>query len=128
MFGSQLFNELTSNIFVTKGYPDAIAVIIIVFISIIPITKLPLNARPIIVVAEALTGLNAAAAAPPSTTDKPTDKKSYMRHILKGLIRVALIAIITVLAIIVPGFDTVMVIRCVHLFNPTDYPLTKFLP
>ena len=43
MFGRQIHDEVTSNILLTVGYPPAISIAIVVFIAIIPITKVPLK-------------------------------------------------------------------------------------
>jgi len=43
MFGQKVHDEVTSNILITKGYPPSISVIIVVFIAIIPLTKVPLK-------------------------------------------------------------------------------------
>jgi vesicular inhibitory amino acid transporter len=43
MFGEQVRDEITSNILVTKGYPRALSIIIVIFIAIIPLTKVPLR-------------------------------------------------------------------------------------
>jgi solute carrier family 32 (vesicular inhibitory amino acid transporter) len=43
MFGDYIRDEVTSNILRTKGYPQFLSIIIVVFIAIIPITKIPLR-------------------------------------------------------------------------------------
>ncbi|KAI4151898.1 MAG: hypothetical protein LQ340_003218 [Diploschistes diacapsis] len=43
MFGDMLRDEITANIFVTKGYPKSISYMIAICISIIPLTKIPLK-------------------------------------------------------------------------------------
>lgn len=43
MFGDGIMDEVSSNIFMTKGYPKAISVIMVVCIAILPLTKLPLK-------------------------------------------------------------------------------------
>jgi solute carrier family 32 (vesicular inhibitory amino acid transporter) len=43
MFGDYIRDEVTSNILRTKGYPKFLSIIIVVFIAIIPITKIPLR-------------------------------------------------------------------------------------
>lgn len=43
MFGEIVRDEITSNILLTKGYPRFLSIIIIVFIAIIPLTKVPLR-------------------------------------------------------------------------------------
>lgn len=43
MFGDGIRDEVTSNILRTKGYPQALSVCIVVFVSIVPWTKVPLK-------------------------------------------------------------------------------------
>lgn len=43
MFGEHVRDEITSNIFRTEGYPQSLSVCIVVFIAIIPLTKIPLK-------------------------------------------------------------------------------------
>lgn len=43
MFGEGVLDEITSDIFLTKGYPQALSVFIVVCIAIIPLTKVPLK-------------------------------------------------------------------------------------
>ena len=43
MFGKKIRDEVTSNILMTKGYPESLSVCIVVFIAIIPLTKVPLK-------------------------------------------------------------------------------------
>lgn len=43
MFGDGIRDEITSNILTTDGYPRALSVCIVVFIAIIPLTKVPLK-------------------------------------------------------------------------------------
>ncbi len=43
MFGEGVREEVTSNILLTKGYPAALSVAMVIFIGIIPLTKIPLK-------------------------------------------------------------------------------------
>ena len=43
MFGEEVREEVTSNIFSTDGYPKIVTILIVVLIAIIPVTKLPLK-------------------------------------------------------------------------------------
>ena len=43
MFGQKVHDEVTSNILMSKGYPHGISLCIVVFIAIIPLTKIPLK-------------------------------------------------------------------------------------
>lgn len=46
MFGEGVRDEVTSNILKSSSYPQALSVIIVILIAIIPITKIPLSNRP----------------------------------------------------------------------------------
>ncbi|KAL6719636.1 hypothetical protein ACLMJK_001557 [Lecanora helva] len=43
MFGQRVHDEVTSSVLITSGYPHSISIIIVVFIAIIPLTKVPLK-------------------------------------------------------------------------------------
>jgi vesicular inhibitory amino acid transporter len=43
MFGEQVRDEITSNILLTKGYPRTLSILIVIFIAVIPLTKVPLR-------------------------------------------------------------------------------------
>ena len=43
MYGDQLLDEVTTNMIKTPGYSKAVKVAIMVLVSIIPITKFPLQ-------------------------------------------------------------------------------------
>ena len=124
MFGEGVFDEITSNIFCTKGYPPALSICIVIFIAIIPLTKIPLkyrftrhkvlvdsladdlaSARPIIVTIETICGLDVRRMSSSSTI---AGLPGYARGLLKCVIRIATSTVITLIAILVPSFDTIM--------------------
>ncbi len=43
MFGDGIRDEVSSNILKTTGYPQALSVCLVVFVSIVPLTKVPLK-------------------------------------------------------------------------------------
>ena len=43
MFGDRIRDEITFNILTTDGYPHALSICIVVFIAIVPLTKVPLK-------------------------------------------------------------------------------------
>jgi len=43
MFGENVLDEISANIFLTEGYPGWISILIAIGIAIVPITKLPLK-------------------------------------------------------------------------------------
>jgi vesicular inhibitory amino acid transporter len=108
MFGDGVMTEITANIIETTGYPHALSIIMSVFIAIIPLTKVPLNARPIVSTVELFTGLTANST--PSQSSHPSSKpvSVYARGILRGVIRVSVIAVFVIIAIVFPAFDSIM--------------------
>lgn len=105
MFGDGVRDEITKNMVMTKGYPEALTYFIVICIAIIPITKVPLNARPIISTVEIALGLDARAIA---DSDAMTGLSGAMRGVLKIAVRVAIMVVFVVLAILVPDFDRIM--------------------
>ncbi len=98
-------NEITSNILQTTGYPKALSLLMSIFIAIIPITKLPLNARPIVSTIEVLTGLDALAM--PDHSNR-AGLNGWTRELLKAAVRIITIIVFVVIAIIFPAFDSIM--------------------
>jgi vesicular inhibitory amino acid transporter len=43
MFGDDVSDEITANVLLTTSYPQALSICIVIFIAIIPITKVPLK-------------------------------------------------------------------------------------
>ena len=105
MFGDSVRDEITSNIFLTEGYPATLSVFIAICIAIIPLTKIPLNARPIISTLEILAGLDSRALAASSSMN---GMSGMNRGILKFLFRVLTTVLFVVIAIVFPSFDRIM--------------------
>jgi vesicular inhibitory amino acid transporter len=105
MFGDGVMTELTANIIDTSGYPRILSIILSVLIAIIPLTKVPLNARPIVSTMEVLCGLDAYSLA---DSEPLTGLSSYSRGILKVAIRVFVIVVFVLISIVFPAFDSIM--------------------
>jgi vesicular inhibitory amino acid transporter len=105
MFDNYVRDEITSNIFITKGYPKAISVFIAICIAIVPLTKIPLNARPIISTVEVLLGLDVRSLAMSSSLNGTS---GLNRGIAKFILRIGTIALFVLVAIICPSFDRIM--------------------
>ena len=105
MFGDGVKEEVTSNIFLTKGFPQGISVFIAICIAIIPLTKIPLNARPIVSTLEVLFGLDTRSLAMSSSID---GMDGLTRGALKIFLRVITIVVFVVIAIVFPSFDRIM--------------------
>jgi len=76
-----------------------------IFIAIIPLTKVPLNARPIISTIEVFSGLDARAV---SDTPALVGLSGYTRGILKVIIRILVLVVFVIIAILFPAFDSIM--------------------
>lgn len=105
MFGDGVKDEITRNILITPGYPEAINYFLVVCVAIIPLTKIPLNARPIISTLELFLGLDTRALA---TNASLTGLSSLTRGLLKTAVRLLCTVIFVILAILIPQFDTIM--------------------
>lgn len=99
MFGEDVRDEITANIVGNSSYPQAMSILVAIFIAIIPLTKLPLNARPIVSTLEMFSGISSREA---SGTSGPADK------ILKVSIRILVIVLFVVVSIVFPAFDSIM--------------------
>ncbi|KAI1824425.1 transmembrane amino acid transporter [Xylaria intraflava] len=105
MFGNDVREEITANIFGTAGYPEVLNVLLIIFVAVIPLTKVPLAAQPIITTAEVLFGLQK----PPIAEETScTGLSSTSRGLLRALIRVATLLTFLAISILFPAFDSIM--------------------
>ncbi|KFZ07788.1 hypothetical protein V502_09734 [Pseudogymnoascus sp. VKM F-4520 (FW-2644)] len=105
MYGDGVLDSVTNNIIRTSGYPQSLTVLLCIFIAIIPLTKLPLNARPIVATLEALTGLDARTV---PDEDALVGCSKFGRGVQKVAIRVVVIVSFVFLAIVFPAFDSIM--------------------
>lgn len=105
MFGDGVKDEITKNLVGYPGYPQWLAVALTVLIAVMPITKVPLNARPIVSTIEITLGLdNRTIANNMALNGLP----GFYRGLLRILIRLGSIFVFIALAIWIPDFDTIM--------------------
>ncbi|KAL5334573.1 transmembrane amino acid transporter protein-domain-containing protein [Aspergillus crustosus] len=104
MFGNTIRDEVTANVLTMDEYPRLLSICIIIFIAVIPITKVPLNCRPLVATAEVLCGLESRNDSSASYSNRGLS----IRQVSRALIRVVIVAVIVVLAIIFPSFDRIM--------------------
>ncbi|OTB07170.1 hypothetical protein M426DRAFT_84844 [Hypoxylon sp. CI-4A] len=105
MFGEGVRDEITSNILELNGYPEALRVLLVIFIAIIPLTKIPLNSQPIITTLEVLFGLRQQVVAEETPL---VGLSSSSRGLLKALVRILTLFVFLGIAILFPAFDTIM--------------------
>ncbi|KAI0603372.1 transmembrane amino acid transporter protein-domain-containing protein [Biscogniauxia sp. FL1348] len=105
MFGDGVRDEITANILETTGYPQALNILLVIFIAVIPLTKIPLNAQPIIATFEVLFGLRQQTVAEETSL---VGLSSTSRGLLKAFIRVVTLLVFLAIAILFPAFDSIM--------------------
>ena len=105
MFGDSVRDEITSNILMESNYPRVLTVLMTLFVGIIPLTKIPLNARPIVSTMEVLLGLHQQTV---SETSSLVGRSMYFRGVMKVVIRILTIVVFLVISIVFPAFDSIM--------------------
>jgi solute carrier family 32 (vesicular inhibitory amino acid transporter) len=105
MFGDDVRDEITSNVLRTSGYPDLLNVLLVIFIAIIPLTKIPLNAQPIVTTLEVLVGVRQQTVAESTSL---VGRSSTFRGFAKIAIRLMTLLVFLVIAVLFPAFDTIM--------------------
>ena len=105
MFGDEVRDEITSNILSTSGYPRALTILMCVFIAIIPLTKIPLNARPIVTTLEVLAGVQH-----PVTPDSVAAGgwSAHAHGVIRFVVRVVVTLSFLAISVLFPAFDSIM--------------------
>ncbi|KAG5787960.1 hypothetical protein H9Q69_012978 [Fusarium xylarioides] len=109
MFGDGIKDAITSNILKSKGYPDALKIIMSIFIAIIPLTKIPLNARPIITTLDVICGVHDHQHHHhhDQPYSQPTRSSVLVTKAVRGLVRVFVVILLLFISIVFPAFDSV---------------------
>ncbi|KAG5929387.1 hypothetical protein E4U42_006127 [Claviceps africana] len=103
MFGDGIKDAITSNILRMSGYPESLSVIMCIFITVIPLTKIPLNARPLITTIDVVCGVYKEHAHPSALAAQPSTLVLGVR----ALIRVVVVLVLLGISILFPAFDSV---------------------
>jgi vesicular inhibitory amino acid transporter len=106
MFGDGIRDAITSNILKSSAFPEGLTIFMCICVTIIPLTKLPLNARPLITTADVICGLHQSHHHH-SATDSPDRKSEFVKSCLRGLVRVVVVLILLGISILFPAFDSV---------------------
>lgn len=104
MFGDDVREAITSNILRTTGYPTALTILMCAFIAVIPLTKVPLNARPVVNTVEHVCGVH-------HHHHRWAGERQHgetYRSVVRGFARVLVLASFFVIAVIFPAFDSIM--------------------
>lgn len=101
MFGDGISDAITSNIIKTEGYPEVLTIFMCICVAIIPLTKIPLSARPLITTADVLCGVHQEQV-PISGSERP-----WLLPLYRAAIRICVVLILLVISIVFPAFDSV---------------------
>ncbi|KAL7789837.1 transmembrane amino acid transporter domain-containing protein [Trichoderma ceciliae] len=101
MFGDGIGEAITSNIIKSSGFPEGLTIFMCICVTIIPLTKLPLNARPLITTVDVLCGLHHRHSA---NADR---QSTFTGSCLRALVRVIVVLILLCISILFPAFDSV---------------------
>ncbi|KAK4123723.1 amino acid transporter [Parathielavia appendiculata] len=118
MFGDSVRDEITSNILMESSYPRAMTVLMCLCIAIIPLTKIPLNARPIVATLEVLLGLHQQSLVVPASSGGEEASSWWsswlvgrgmgFRGAMKVAVRVGVVMLFLGIAVVFPAFDSIM--------------------
>lgn len=111
MFGDTIKEAITSNILKSPGYPKPLTIIMTLCIAIIPLTKIPLNARPIITTVDVLCGVHPTAhqmhLQDTSANPSATQRAAFVTLVSRLGIRLCVVTLLLVISIAFPAFDSV---------------------
>lgn len=108
MFGDGISDAITSNILRTSGYPRALTILMCIFVAIIPLTKIPLNARPLVTTADVICGVHDHPTISQQIESAPPSRRAaIIRLIVRGTIRVTIVLVLLLISIAFPAFDSV---------------------
>ncbi|EMD00301.1 hypothetical protein BAUCODRAFT_63649 [Baudoinia panamericana UAMH 10762] len=111
LYGNLTKDEITTNILTTDGYPQALSVLLLVLVAIVPLTKFPLKCddgcSPIISTLEVHFRVE-----PRAATVKPNklNQSAVLSRLLEAVFRIGVNVIIVVLALVVPSFEVISAI------------------
>lgn len=100
MFGGNVKEEITKSVLLTTGYPKWTYIVICSLMAIVPFSKTPLNARPIIAIFDHMFNLQ--------EISNLTGVKYYFNSGLKIFIRFMVNAMFVFVAILFPEFDKII--------------------
>lgn len=100
MFGGNVMEEITKSILLTTGYPKWTYIVICSLMAIVPFSKTPLNARPIIAIFDHMFSLN--------DLSSYSGLKHYSLSAFKVFVRILVNAMFVIVAILFPEFDKII--------------------
>lgn len=105
MFGDYVMDEISSNILRSKYYPKGLAIIAVILICIIPITKIPLSNRPMMDAFSGKLGVDLKQMLPKA---RQISEASFKHRMIRITIAVAINVLELGIAVALPAFDSVL--------------------
>lgn len=105
MFGDFVLDEVTQNLLMSKHYPHALNITIVILIAIIPITKVPLSNRPIMDTFNKKFGIDLRQM---DTKAKAASEASIKHRSIRATIATLCNVVELGIAILIPNFDSIM--------------------
>ncbi|KAJ4260709.1 hypothetical protein NW762_007453 [Fusarium torreyae] len=108
MFGDGIKDAITSNILKSAGYPDGLKIVMCIFVAIIPLTKIPLNARPIITTLDVICGVHESHHHHHDQPHSQASRSSLIAtKVIRALVRVFVVVLLLFISVVFPAFDSV---------------------
>ncbi|KAI7357428.1 vacuolar amino acid transporter-like protein 1 [Hortaea werneckii] len=107
MYGRRTKDEISTNVLTIQEYPQALHVVVLILVAIIPLTKFPLNCSPIISTLEVLSRIDPRAA---SVKPNRFNQSTFLTKTLRAVFRIVVTCAIVLLAILVPSFEVISAI------------------
>ncbi|KAI7474367.1 vacuolar amino acid transporter-like protein 1 [Hortaea werneckii] len=107
MYGRRTKDEISTNLLTVQEYPEALHVVVLILVAIIPLTKFPLNCSPIISTLEVLSRIDPRAA---SVKPNRFNQSTFLTKTLRAVFRIGVTCTIVLLAILVPSFEVISAI------------------
>ncbi|CCH44662.1 Vacuolar amino acid transporter 1 [Wickerhamomyces ciferrii] len=105
MFGGNVKEEITKSILLTEGYFKWTYILICTLMAIVPFSKLPLNARPIISIFDHMFNVHDISI---SSSTGNSNASYFIKSSFKVFIRLFVNALFVIIAILFPEFDKII--------------------
>lgn len=101
MFGLNVKDEITKSVLLTSGYPKFSYGLVSVLVAMVPLAKVPLNARPIVSILDVVFGVD-------SVHHHKSENSTAFKKVTRFALRVLVNALFVFLACIFPEFDKIL--------------------
>lgn len=101
MFGLAVKDEITKSVLLTTGYPKFAYGLMSILVAMVPLAKVPLNARPIVSILDVVFKVD-------NLEHHKREKATAVKKITKFALRILVNALFVILACVFPEFDKIL--------------------